>query len=329
MNRRNFVTLLGGAAATWPIAARAQQRDRVRRIGVLMPLDESDPLAKTFVSALTQTLADLGWIDGRNMRMDLRWHGVEADRIRALAQELVGLQPDIIVTNGVTATTAVQRETLTIPIVFANAGDPITSGIVSRLNQPGGDITGFASLEASLVGKWLELLSEIAPGLKRAAIMFHPDTAPASAYVPSFETAFRSLKVAPIITPVHNDVEIETAIIALGREPGGGLLIVPGVFTVAHRAPIIAGAARNNVPAIYGFSYFAREGGLLSYGADPVDLVRRASSYVDRILRGEKPAELPVQLPTKYEMAVNLKTAKALGLSVPQSIVLRADEVIE
>jgi putative ABC transport system substrate-binding protein len=159
--------------------------------------------------------------------------------------------------------------------------------------------------------------------------MFHPDTAPASAYVPSFETAFRSLKVAPIITPVHNDLEIETAIIALGREPGGGLLIVPGVFTVAHRAPIIAAVARNNVPAIYGFSYFAREGGLLSYGADPVDLVRRASSYVDRILRGEKPAELPVQLPTKYEMAVNLKTAKALGLNVPQSIVLRADEVIE
>ena len=264
MNRRNFVTLLGGAAATWPIAARAQQRDRVRRIGVLMPLDESDPLAKTFVSALTQTLADLGWIDGRNMRMDLRWHGVEADRIRALAQELVGLQPDIIVTNGVTATTAVQRETLTIPIVFANAGDPITSGIVSRLNQPGGNITGFANLEASLVGKWLELLSEIAPGLKRAAIMFHPDTAPASAYVPSFETAARSLKVAPIPAPVHDDVQIETAIIALGREPGSGLVVIPDLFMFVHRAPIIAAAARNNVPAVYNLSYWARDGGLLS-----------------------------------------------------------------
>jgi putative ABC transport system substrate-binding protein len=328
MNRRDVITLLGGAAA-WPLAAGAQQGERMRRIGVLMPLDESDPLAKTFVSALTQALADVGWIDARNMRMDLRWHGGDADRIRALAQELVGLQPDIIVTNGVAATTAVQRETLTIPIVFANAGDPITSGLVTRLNQPGGNITGFANLEASLGGKWLELLSEIAPGLTRAAIMFNPDTTPSSAYMPSFQTAFRSLKVAPIITPVHNDVEIETAIIALGREPGGGLLIVPGVLTVAHRAPIIAAAARNKVPAVYGFSYFAREGGLLSYGADPVDLVRRASSYVDRILRGEKPAELPVQLPTKYEMAVNLKTAKALGLAVPPSILLRADEVIE
>jgi len=294
-----------------------------------MPFDEGDPLAKTFVSAFTQALADLGWVDGRNMRMDLRWHGVDTDRIRALAQELVGLQPDLIVTNGVAATTAVQRETLTIPIVFANAGDPVTSGLVARLNQPGGNITGFANFEAALGGKWLELLSEIAPGLKRAAIMFNPDTAPASAYRPSFETSFRSLRVAPIIAPVHSDLEIENAIIALGREPGGGLLIVPGGFTIAHRAPIILAAARNNVPAIYAFSYFAREGGLLSYGADPVDLFRRLSSYVDRILRGEKPAELPVQLPTKYQMAVNLKTAKALGLAVPPSIMLRADEVIE
>src|SRR5215469_5957158 len=319
MRRREFITLLGGAAA-WPLAAWPQQGERVRRIGVLMPLDESDPLAKTFVSALTQTIADLGWIDGRNMRMDLRWHGSDADRIRALAQELIGLQPDIIVTNGVAATTAVQRETRTIPIVFANAGDPITSDLVARLNQPGGNITGFANFEAALGGKWLELLSEIAPGLKRAAIMFNPDTAPVSAYRPSFETAFRSLRVAPIIAPIHSDVEIETAIIALGREPGGGLVVTPDVFTVAHGAPIISAAARNNVPAIYAFSYFAREGGLLSYGADPVDTFRRVSSYVDRILRGEKPAELPVQLATKYEMAVNLKTAKALGLTVPSSI---------
>jgi putative ABC transport system substrate-binding protein len=329
IRRREFITLVGGAAAAWPLMARGQQGDRVRRIGVLMPFDEGDPLAKTFVSAFTQALADLGWVDGRNMRMDLRWHGVDTDRIRALAQELVGLQPDLIVTNGVAATTAVQRETLTIPIVFANAGDPVTSGLVARLNQPGGNITGFANFEAALGGKWLELLSEIAPGLKRAAIMFNPDTAPASAYRPSFETSFRSLRVAPIIAPVHSDLEIENAIIALGREPGGGLLIVPGGFTIAHRAPIILAAARNNVPAIYAFSYFAREGGLLSYGADPVDLFRRLSSYVDRILRGEKPAELPVQLPTKYQMAVNLKTAKALGLAVPPSIMLRADEVIE
>jgi putative ABC transport system substrate-binding protein len=329
IRRRDFITLLGGAAAAWPLAARAQQTERMRRIGVLMPLDESDPLAKSFVSAFTRALAGLGWTEGRNLRIDLRWASGDADRIRAFAQELVRLEPDIIVTNGVEATTAVQRETLTIPIVFANAGDPITSGLVTRLNQPGGNITGFANLEASLLGKCLELLSEIAPGLKRVAIMFNPDTAPASAYAPSFETAFRSLKVAPIITPVHNDLEIETAIIALGREPGGGLFIVPGAFTVAHRTPIITAAARNNVPAIYGFSYFAREGGLLSYGADPVDLVRRVSSYVDRILRGAKPGDLPVQFPTKYEMILNLKTAKALGITVPPSMRLLADEVIE
>ena len=239
------------------------------------------------------------------------------------------LQPDIIVTNSTPATVALQRETRTIPIVFANVGDPVASGIVARLDRPSGNITGFANLETSLGGKWLELLSEIAPGLKRAAIMFNPDTFPASAYMPSFETAARSLKVVPIIAPVHSDVEIETAIIALGREPGGGLVVMSDVFMVAHRAPIILAAARNNVPAVYSQSDFARDGGLLSYGVDQTDTWRRAATYVDRILRGAKPAELPVQLPTKFEMVVNLKTAKALGLTVPQSILLRADEVIE
>jgi putative ABC transport system substrate-binding protein len=243
---------------------------------------------------------------------------------------LVGLQPDIIVTNSIPATVALQQQTRTIPIVFAGVADPVASGIVPRLNRPGGNITGFATFEPSLGGKWLELLSEIAPGLKRAAIMFNPDTAPASAYMPSFETAARSLKVAPIIAPVHGDAEIETAIIALGREPGGGLVCLPdGGFTFTHRAPIISAAARNNVPAVYRFSDFARDGGLLSYGPDLVDIERRAASYVDRILRGEKPGDLPVQFPTKFEMVVNLKTAKALGLAVPPSIRLRADEVIE
>src|SRR5262249_2110059 len=227
--------------------------------------------------------------------------------------------------NGTAGTAAVQGETRTIPIVFANAGDPVAWGdLVATLNRPGENITGFVSLEATLGGKWLELLSEIAPGLKRAAIMFNPDTAPASALRPSIETAFRSLRVAPIIAPVHSDAEIETAIIALGRELGGGLVVVQEPFTISHRAAIILAAARNNVPAIYGLSYFTREGGLLSYGSDPVDLFRRIPSYVDRILRGEKPAELPVQLPTKYEMAVNLKTAKALGLTVSPAIMLRA-----
>jgi len=328
MQRREFITGIGVTAA-WPLAARAQQGDRVRRIGVLIPIDENDPAAKSRLYAFTQALADLGWTDRRNVRMDLRWGSGDINRIRALAQELVGLQPDIIATNGTPATVALQRETRTIPIVFANVSDPVTSGIVARLDRPSGNITGFANFEASLGGKWLELLSEIAPGLKRAAIMFNPDTAPVSVFMPSFETAARSLKVVPIIAPVHSDVEIETAIIALGREPGGGLVVMPEPFTAVHRGPIISAAARNNVPAVYALSEAARDGGLLSYGPDQVDTFRRAASYVDRILRGAKPVELPVQMPTKFEMVVNLKTAKALGLAVPPSILLRATEVIE
>jgi putative ABC transport system substrate-binding protein len=210
-----------------------------------------------------------------------------------------------------------------------DVADPVLNGFVARLDRPGGNITGFATYQASLGEKWLELLSEIAYGLKRAAIMFNPDTAPVSVYVPSFETAAMSLKVEPIISSVHSDAEIETAIIALGREPGGGLVVIPDVFTITHRAPIILAAARANVPAVYHTSVFVRDGGLLSYGNDLVDVYRRGASYVDRILRGEKPGDLPVQLPTKLEMIVNLKTAKALGLTVPQSILLRADEVIE
>jgi putative ABC transport system substrate-binding protein len=328
MRRRQFIAGLVGAVAE-PLAARAQQGDRVRRIGVLMGFDENDPVPKPRISAFTQALADLGWTDGRNVRMDFRWGGNDINRIRALAQELVGLQPDIILTMGATATVAVQRETRTIPIVFGTTNDPVASSIVPRLDRPSGNITGFGGLEPSLGGKWLELLSEIAPGLKRAASMFNPDTAPASAFMPSFETAARSLKVEPIIAPVHNDVEIETAIIALGRQPGGGLIVLGDVFTTAQRAPIILAAARNNVPAVYPQSFYARDGGLLSYGVDQVDLYRRAATYVDRILRGAKPSELPIQLTTKFEMIVNLKTAKALGLTVPQSILLRADEVIE
>jgi putative ABC transport system substrate-binding protein len=328
LRRREFITLLGGAAA-WPIAASAQRGARVQRIGVLMPGDENDSVVKPIFSAFAQALEELGWTDGRNLRIDLRWHGGDDNRIRALAQELVGLQPDIIVTYATPATVAVQRETRTIPIVFAGVTDPVAQRIVARLDRPSGNITGFAFLEASVGGKWLELLSEIAPGLKRAAIMFNPDTAPVSTYMPLLETAARSLKVALIIGPIHGDIEIETAITALGREPGGGLVVMPEPFTVAHRAPIILGAARNNVPAVYALSEFVRDGGLLSYGVDQADNFRHTATYVDRILRGAKPSELPVQLPTKLEMAVNLKTAKALGLTVPPSIRLRADEVIE
>jgi putative ABC transport system substrate-binding protein len=301
----------------------------VRRIGVLIGRDENDPEAKTEVSVFTQALAALGWTDGRNVRMEVRWAEGDANRIRTLAKELVGLQPDIILAGTTLATVAVQRETRTIPIVFASGVDPVASGIVPRLNQPGGNVTGFASTEATLGGKWLELLSEIAPGLKRAAILFNPDRPAASAYMPTLETAARSLKVAPIIAPVHDEAEIETTIIALGREPGGGLVVMPDGFTVAHRATIIFAAARNNVPAVYGISEATRDGGLLYYAPDQVDTYRRAATYLDRILRGAKPAELPVQLPTKFEMILNLKTAKALGLAVPPSILLRATEVIE
>jgi putative ABC transport system substrate-binding protein len=328
VRRRTFIAGLGSAAA-WPVVARAQQTDRIRRIGVLLPFDENEPVAKSFVSAFTQALADLGWTDGRNVRMDLRWGGTDVNRIRALAQELVGLQPDIIVPTGTAATVAVQRETRTIPIVFAAVADPIASSIVPRLNQPGGNVTGFSDFgEASLGGKWLEVLSEIAPGLKQAVIMFNPDTSPFSNYIPAFQTVAPSLKVQPITAPVHSDDEIETAITALGR-PGGGLVVMPDAFTNAHRAVIILAAARNKVPAVYAHSFFVRDGGLLFYGPDLVDLFRRAASYVDRILRGANTGDLPVQFPAKFEMAVNLKTARVLGLTVPQSILLSADEVIE
>jgi putative ABC transport system substrate-binding protein len=324
MKRRAFIAGLGSAAA-WSVVARAQQGDRVRRIGVLLAGDENDPVWEPRLSAFAQALADLSWTDGRNVRKDLRWGGGDI----AFAQQLVGLQPDIILTSGTAATAAVQQETRTIPIVFVLVGDPLASGLVARLDRPSGNITGFGIAEPSLGGKWLELLSEITPGLKRVAIMFNPDTAPLSAFMPSFETAARFLKLVPSTAHVHSDIEIETAIMALGREPGGGLVVMPDVFMTQHRAQIILAAARNNVPAVYSQSAFVRDGGLISYGVDRVDLFRRAATYVDRILRGEKPAELPVQLPTKYEVAVNIKTAKALGLTLPQSILLTADEVLE
>jgi putative ABC transport system substrate-binding protein len=330
MRRREFIAGLGSAAA-WPVVAQAQQSDRVRRIGMLMAFDETDPEQKRLRSAFTQALADLGWTDGRNVRMDLRWgaSGADIDRIRTLAQELVGLQPDIIVTGSTPATIALQRLTQTIPIVMVNVFDPVASGIVARLDRPSGNITGFAVFEPSVVGKRLELLAEIAPGLRRAALMFNPDTAIASVYMPAFESAARSLKVEPIMRPVHSDAEIETAMIALGRESRGGLVVIGDTFTFAHRAPIISAAARNNVPAVYAASEFARDGGLLSYATDLVDNFRRAASYADRILRGAKPGDLPVQFPTKFDLVINLKTAKALGLTIPETLLATADEVIQ
>jgi putative tryptophan/tyrosine transport system substrate-binding protein len=329
MNRRKFIAAL--SAAAWPLAARAQQSGGVRRIGVLMAFGESDPEAKAHLSGFTQGLSELGWTENRNLRMDVRWAAGNIDSIRMFAKELVDLQPDVILSEGTPATAAFQRETRTIPIVFAAVSDPVGSGFVAGLPRPGGNLTGFNFLEAGMGGKWVELLTEIAPGLKRIAIMFDPDTASGggSYYLPSVEAAAQSNKVAPIAAPVRSDAEIETVITSLGREPGSGLVVMTDAFVFVHRAPIILLAARNKVPAVNALSSFARDGGLLSYGPDSADIFRRSAAYVDRILRGAKPSELPVQLPIKFQMTINLKTAKALGLTVPQSILLLADEVIE
>jgi putative ABC transport system substrate-binding protein len=330
MRRRDFIAGLGGAAA-WPVAARAQQGDRMLRVGVLMAFGENDPEAKTYPAAFAQELSRLGWTDGRNLRVDVRWAAGNVDRARMFAKELVDLQPDVILANTNLVTAALQRETRTIPIVFAPVVDPVGDGFVASLPRPGGNITGFISQEAQMGGKWLELLTEIASGVKLAGIMFNPDTTPGggSYFLPSFEAAARSIKVQPIAAPVHSEAEIETAITSLGREPRGGLVVMPGSFMFVHRAPVILLAAQNNVPAIYWNNVLPRDGGLLSFGPDYVDIFRRAALYIDRILRGAKPAELPVQPATKFEMVVNVRTAKALGLTVPQSILLRADEVIE
>jgi putative ABC transport system substrate-binding protein len=330
MRRREFIARLG-IVAMWPLAALAQQPERMRRIGVLMPFDETDSEAKSFLFGFTQGLGELGWTDGRNLRTVVRWSAADVDRMRMFAKELVDLQPDVILSWGTPATAALQRETRTVPIVFAPISDPVGAGFVASLPRPGGNLTGFINIEAAMGGKWLQLLAEIAPGIERVAAMFNPDTAPdgGSYYLRSFEAAAQLLKVEPIIGGVHSDAEIETVIASLGREPGSALIPMPDNFLNTHRGKIISLAARNNVPVVYWSSFFVRDGGLLSYGPDYVDIFRRSASYVDRILRGAKPSELPVQLPTKFEIAVNLKTAKSLGLTVPQSILLRADGVIE
>ena len=330
MKRRTFIAGLGSAAA-WPVVAWGQQPERMRRLGVLMTDGENDPEGKAYLSEFTQGLAELGWTDGRTLRMDVRWAAGNVDLMQMFAKELVDLRPDVIISESTPGTAALQRETRTIPIVFAFSGDPVGSGFVASLPRPGGNITGFTYIEASMAGKYLELLTEMARGVKRAAIMFNPDTTSSggSYYLPVFEEAARSLKVAPIVAPVHSDAEIETVITSLGREPGGGLVVSTDPFMFVHRAPTILLAARNNVPAVYWNDVFTRDGGLLSYAPDPMDIFRRSASYVDRILRGAKPPDLPVQLPVKFKMVVNVRTAKALGLTVPQSILLRADEVIE
>ena len=331
MRRRDFIALLGGAAAPWPLKVRAQQPDPARRIGVLMAQPASDPEAEAFFSVFMQELHKLGWTADSALQMDVRWTSGEVDRIQMFAKELVALRPDLILSHGTAVTAALQRETKTIPIVFVIVSDPVGSGFVASLPSPGGNITGFINLEGQLGGKWLDFLTKIAPTIKRAAGIFNPDTAArrGAYYWPSFEAAGVSRQVEPISSPVFNDTDIETVVTSLGREPRGGLVVMPDTFTINHRAPLIQMAARNNVPAVYWYSAYAREGGLLSYGVDNADIFRRSASYVDRILRGAKPADLPVQLPTKFETVVNLKTAKKLGLTVPPDLLVAADEVIE
>jgi putative tryptophan/tyrosine transport system substrate-binding protein len=331
VRRRDFIAGLGGATA-WPLIARAQQPERVRHVGVLMPYGENDPDAKGWLSGFTRAVQELGWADGRNLRMDVRWAGDSVERMQSFAKDLVGLQPDVILTSGTPGTAALQRETRTIPIVFVSVVDPVGLGFVATLSRPGGNITGFINIEAGMAGKWLQLLTEIDPSVKRVTIMFNPGTAPyaRSYFLPSFELAARTLKVEAIASPVHSETEIEQVITSLGSEPGGGGLVVSAdIFLYVHRAQIISLAARNKVTAIYQWSVYVKDGGLLSYGPDFGDIFLRSASYVDRILRGAKPSELPVQLPVKFEIAFNAKTAKALGLAVPQSILLQAAEVIE
>jgi putative tryptophan/tyrosine transport system substrate-binding protein len=331
MRRREFIGLLSGTAAAWPLTVRAQQSAGLRRVGVLMAFDENDPKPKAWFSGFKQALAELGWTDGRNLGIDVRWAAGNLERMRVFAKEMVDHQPDVIVANSTPITALLQRETRTIPIVFVAVSDPVGASFVASLPHPGGNITGFADAETAMVGKWLELLTEIAPGIKRTAAMFNPDTAAGggSYFLPPLEAAAQLLKVELITARVHSDAEIELVITSLGHEPGGGLIVVPDGFMVVHRAAIIALAARNNVPAVYWQSLLAKDGGLLSYGPDYSDLFRRAALYVDRILRGAKPADLPVELPVKFEMTFNVKTAKALGLTVPPSLLASADEVIE
>ena len=328
-NRREFITLLGGAAA-WPLAARAQQAERVRRIGVLMGLAQNDPESQPRISAFEQALEERGWMKGRNVQLDYRWAPGNAERMRPSAKELIELSPDVIVTHTTPATVAAQNETQTTPIVFVQVSDPVASGLVASLARPGGMLTGFANYEFPLAGKWVEMLKEVAPATVRIALVYNPQTAPfAENYRAPFEAAARSLSIEPIAGPTRDESEIETVIAALGREPGSGLIVMPDLFMVVHRKPIIALADRYHLPAVYPFRYWVVDGGLLSYGIDVLDLFRRTASYVDRILRGEKPSDLPVQAPTKFELVINLKTAKALGLEVPPTLLARADEVIE
>jgi len=330
MRRREFITLVGGAVAGRPLTAHAQQK-RVHQIGVLTPFSENDPGATSFLAALVQSLAHLGWTEGSNLRMHVRWAAGSLEQARRYAKELVGLQPDVILVDSTPQTAALQQETLTIPIIFVEVSDPVGSRFVASLSHPGGNITGFGNHEPSLAGRWLEMLVELAPNVRRVAAIFNSDTAPyvQSYYLPVFETAARTNKVEPITAIVRSAADIEAVMAQLGDEPNGGFVVMPDAFTFLHRGLIIVLAARGKIPGMYTLALIVREGGLIAYCPDIPDLYRRAAAYIDRTLRGAKPADLPVQMPVKFQMVVNAKTAKAIGLAIPPSVLVAADEVIE
>ena len=327
--RRQFITLLGSAAA-WPLAARAQQTERMRQVGLILPYAQDDPEAQSRVKAFRYGLRDVDWVEGRNIRIDYRFSGIDPTQIKQSVAEMVSLAPDLIVANTIPVLTALRQTTSTIPIVFTVVNDPVGQGFVSSLARPGGNITGFSFIEPSMVGKWIGILKDIAPDLSRVALMFNPDTAPYyDVFLRSFERQPRSVAVEVSAAAVRDTAEIEQVIARLAQQPGSGLIAASDAFVVFHRDAILKPAKMHRVPVISGYRQFVLEGSLVSYGPDPSDIFRRTGSYVDRILRGEKPADLPVQSPTKYELIVNIKTAKALGLQIPDKLLALANEVIE
>jgi putative ABC transport system substrate-binding protein len=329
LRRREFITLLGGAAAALPLAARAQQPDPMRRIGVLMSVPEHDMEYQAYTNAFQEELQKLGWTEGRNVRIDYRWGAGNADNIRKYAAELAALVPDAIVAGGTAALAPLLQATRTVPLVFVFVVDPVGAGLVDSLSRPGGNATGFVQFEYSLSGKWLELLKQIAPGVTRAAVLRDPAITAGVGQFAIIQSVAPSVGVEVSAINLRDAGKIERAVTAFARSANGGLIVTTSALAVLHRDLIIALAARHKLPAVYYRRYFATSGGLISYGADLVEQHRRAAAYVDRILKGAKPADLPVQAPTKYELVINLKTAKALGLDMPQSLLARADEVIE
>src|SRR6516165_6030958 len=326
LKRREFLSLLGGAA-TWPLAARAQQP---RRVGVLMAGDPTDPENQNRTETLEAGLRDLGWISGRNLRIDYRWTHANAGSVRTQAAELVAAKSELIVATNTPALVAAQRATGSIPIVFNSVTDPVAQGFVASLARPGGNSTGFGHWQSTMGGKWLELLKETAPEVTHVSVVFNPDTATyAGLFLPTMEAAAHSLAVPLTVSPIHDSAGMERALASVASQPNGGLVLLPDAFTWAIRRQVVAQAARYRLPAIYQYGHIAREGGLMSYGISLFDVFRQTATYVDRILNGAKPADLPVQLPTKFELVINLKTAKALGLEVPPTLLARADEVIE